>query len=465
MTSKSPARSCQDLDEVALSYAEIKALCAGNPLIKEKMELDNEVARLSTLRSSHMSQIFELQDKIAIGYPASIQKVEESLDAVSKDIDVYRANSRFNPDGSEKFSAIVMGTTYTERKAADAALRDALQGATAGDVIIGQYRGFNIHAYYDAKAVSFMGYLQGEQKYNFEFNPKENFSSFRHLLEKLSDTQALDQERFTILNKNLEDAKEAVNQPFAYEKEFQTKLARLNELNTVLNQEGGRTDMHPEIQALLTKIDQTYTAMVTDPQKYLDYLTFRGQCVGMGAENSVAVFAQNPNATYCPAPEALGSPNVKSGEEDHFVSVLRSDGIERVYALEQYDLPESEYLDNAPLQWTDAQHGDLMHRVEDAAHLADIPIVKDIRHGPGFFEAAKNTIHIREGENDTEQLKSLLEGYSEAVIARTSTVERPVAELESAALAALLQVRRSMASCRRESPPRWKMPGKFPASA
>lgn len=441
MTSKSPARSCQDLDEVALSYAEIKALCAGNPLIKEKMELDNEVARLSTLRSSHMSQIFELQDKIAIGYPASIQKVEESLDAVSKDIDVYRANSRFNPDGSEKFSAIVMGTTYTERKAADAALRDALQGATAGDVIIGQYRGFNIHAYYDAKAVSFMGYLQGEQKYNFEFNPKENFSSFRHLLEKLSDTQALDQERLTILNKNLEDAKEAVNQPFAYEKEFQTKLARLNELNTILNQEGGKTDVHPEIQALLTKIDQTYTAMVTDPQKYLDYLTFRGQCVGMGAENSVAVFAQNPKATYCPAPEALGSPNVKSGEEDHFVSVLRSDGIERVYALEQYDLPESEYLDNAPLQWTDAQHGDLMHRVEDAAHLADIPIVKDIRHGPGFFEAAKNTIHIREGENDTEQLKSLLEGYSEAVIARTSTVERPVAELESAALAALLQVR------------------------
>lgn len=245
----------------------------------------------------------------------------------------------------------------------------------------------------------------------------------------------------TILNKNLEDAKEAVNQPFAYEKEFQTKLARLNELNTVLNQEGGRTDMHPEIQALLTKIDQTYTAMVTDPQKYLDYLTFRGQCVGMGAENSVAVFAQNPKATYCPAPEAIGSPKVKPGEEDHFVSVLRSDGIERVYALEQYDLPESEYLDNAPLQWTDAQHGDLMHRVEDAAHLANISIVKDIRHGSGFFDAPRNTIHIREGENDTEQLKSLLEGYSEAVITRTSTSDKPVAELESAALAALLQVR------------------------
>lgn len=536
MTSKSPARSCQDLDEVALSYAEIKALCAGNPLIKEKMELDNEVARLSTLRSSHMSQIFELQDKIAIGYPTSIQKVEESLKAISEDMETYKANSRFNPDGSEKFSAIVMGTAYTERKAADAALRDALQGATAGDVIIGQYRGFNIHAYYDAKAVSFMGYLQGEQKYNFEFNPKENFSSFRHLLDKLSDTQALDQERLTILNKNLEDAKKAVNQPFAYEEDFQTKLARLNELNQLLSEDDKTTpkkenpmqkeeyqdldeflddgkivpanqlpagwqwemyndgsgslhgpnserfysyDLAPyatsglieynatgkgydtfegslddfrnwaeqqvqaqlEVQKYRTQLNQTYDSMANDPQKYLEYLTFRGQCVGLGAENSVAVFAQNPKATYCPAPEALGSTNIKSGEEDHFVSVLRSDGIERVYALEQYDLPESEYLDNAPLQWTDAQHSDLMHRVEDAAHLANISIVKDIRLGSGFFDAPRNTIHIREGENDTEQLKSLLEGYSEAVIARTNTAEKPVAELESAALAALLQVR------------------------
>lgn len=109
--------------------------------------------------------------------------------------------------------------------------------------------------------------------------------------------------------------------------------------------------------------------------------------------------------------------------------------------MEQYALPESEYLDKAPLQWTEAQHSDLIHRVEDAAHLANISIVKDIRHGSGFFDAPRNTIHIREGESDTEQLKSLLEGYSEAVIARTSTVERPVAELESAALAALLQVR------------------------
>ena len=233
-----------------------------------------------------------------------------------------------------------------------------------------------------------MGYLQGEQKYNFEFNPKENFSSFRHLLEKLSDTQALDQERLTILNKNLEDAKEAVNQPFAYEKEFQTKLARLNELNTVLNQEGGRTDMHPEIQALLTKIDQTYTAMVTDPQKYLDYLTFRGQCVGMGAENSVAVFAQNPKATYCPAPEAIGSPKVKPGEEGHFVSVLRSDGIERVYALEQYDLPRvSTWTTLRCNGQTPSMRSDAP--CEDAAHLADIPIVKDIRHGSGFLKPRK----------------------------------------------------------------------------
>lgn len=212
-------------------------------------------------------------------------------------------------------------------------------------------------------------------------------------------------------------------------------------LNTILNQEGGKTDVHPEIQELQAKIDQTYAAMAADPQRYLEYLNFRGQCVGMGVENSVAVFAQNPKATYCPSPESIGSPKVKPGEEDNFISVLRTDGIERVYALEQYDLSQGEYLDKAPLQWSAAQHGDLMHRVEDAAHLAEISIMKDIRHGPGFFDAGKNTIHVREGENDTEQLKSLLEGYSEAVITRTSTSDRPVAELESASLAALLQVR------------------------
>lgn len=226
-----------------------------------------------------------------------------------------------------------------------------------------------------------------------------------------------------------------------YEKEFQTKLARLNELNTILNQEGGKTDVHPEIQELQAKIDQTYAAMAADPQKYLEYLNFRGQCVGMGVENSVAVFAQNPKATYCPSPEAIGSPKVKPGEEDRSISVLRTDGIERVYALEQYDLPESEYLDKAPLQWTEAQHSDLIHRVEDAAQLADISVLSDLRHGTGFFDASRNVIHIREGNNSTEQLKSLLEGYSEAVITRTSTSDKPVAELESAALTALLQVR------------------------
>lgn len=132
---------------------------------------------------------------------------------------------------------------------------------------------------------------------------------------------------------------------------------------------------------------------------------------------------------------------VKPGEEDRSISVLRTDGIERVYALEQYDLPESEYLDKAPLQWTEAQHSDLIHRVEDAAQLADISVLSDLRHGTGFFDASRNVIHIREGNNSTEQLKSLLEGYSEAVITRTSTSDKPVAELESAALTALLQVR------------------------
>lgn len=441
MTSKTPARSCEDLDEATLSYAEVKALCAGNPLIKEKMDLDNEVARLSTLRSAHNAQIYELQDALAIEYPARLKELDETLTLYMKDEATYSANYHQGADGKEIFAATVQGVSYINRPNADAALLEACKSAVHGDTVIGQYCGFDIHAFYDSKQASFVGYLQGGKRYDFDFNAQHNFQQFQRILSSINGgIQAVHSSKDSVL-KNIEFAKEAIKRPFPYEKEFQTKLARLNELNIILNQEGGKTDMRPEIQELQAKIDQTYAAMAADPQKYLEYLHFRGQCVGLGAENSVAVFAQNPKATFCPAPEAIGSPKIKPGEEDRSISVLRTDGIERVYALEQYDLPEGEYLDKAPLQWTDAQHGDLMHRVEEAARLADISIVRDIRHGPGFFDAPRNTIHIREGENDTEQLKSLLEGYSEAVITRTNTVEKPVAELESAALTALLQVR------------------------
>lgn len=239
MTSKTPARSCEDLDEATLTYAEVKALCAGNPLIKEKMDLDNEVARLSTLRSAHNAQIYELQDLVSIGYPAAIRRIDQELDALRKDAALFQSSLHKDDKGNGAFSAVIQGAAYTKRADADAALLEACKAsaAGAGEKKIGQYCGFDICVGYDPKIIGFAGYLQGEQRYRFELNPKQNFSSFRAVLENISAQIPVKIAAHEEIEKNIESAKEAAKQPFAYEAEFQSKLARLNELNILLDQE------------------------------------------------------------------------------------------------------------------------------------------------------------------------------------------------------------------------------------
>lgn len=239
MTSKTPARSCEDLDEATLTYAEVKALCAGNPLIKEKMDLDNEVARLSTLRSAHNAQIYELQDLISIGYPAAIRRIDEELASLRRDDTRFQSSLRKDDKGNELFSTVIQGVTYTKRADADAALLEACKvtAAGTGEVKVGQYCGFDICVGYDPKIIGFAGYLQGAQRYRFELNPKQNFSSFRAALENISAQIPAKEAARVEIEKNIESAKEAVKQPFAYEAEFQSKLARLNELNILLDQE------------------------------------------------------------------------------------------------------------------------------------------------------------------------------------------------------------------------------------
>lgn len=239
MTSKTPARSCEDLDEATLTYAEVKALCAGNPLIKEKMDLDNEVARLSTLRSAHNAQIYELQDLVSIGYPAAIRRIGQELDSLRKDAALFQSSLRKDDKGNEAFSAVIQGVAYTKRADADAALLEACKAAAAGtgEVKVGQYCGFDICVGYDPKIIGFAGCLQGAQRYRFELNPKQNFSSFRAVLENISAQIPVKEAARVEIEKNIESAKEAAKQPFAYEEEFQTKLARLNELNILLDQE------------------------------------------------------------------------------------------------------------------------------------------------------------------------------------------------------------------------------------
>lgn len=202
-------------------------------------DLDNEVARLSTLRSAHNAQIYELQDLVSIGYPAAIRRIDQELDALLQDAALFQSSLRKDDKGNEAFSAVIQGVTYTKRTDADAALLEACKAAAAGtgEVKVGQYCGFDICVGYDPKIIGFAGYLQGGQRYRIELNPKQNFSSFRAVLENISAQIPVKVAAREEIEKNIESAKEAAKQPFAYEAEFQTKLARLNELNILLDQE------------------------------------------------------------------------------------------------------------------------------------------------------------------------------------------------------------------------------------
>ena len=267
MTSKTPARSCEDLDEATLTYAEVKALCAGNPLIKEKMDLDNEVARLSTLRSAHNAQIYELQDLISIGYPAAIRRIDEELASLRRDDTRFQSSLHKDDKGNKLFSAVIQGVTYTKRADADAALLEACKAAAAGtgEVKVGQYCGFDICVGYDPKIIGFAGYLEGAQRYRFELNPKQNFSSFRAALENISAQIPVKEAARVEIEKNIESAKEAAKQPFAYEEEFQTKLARLNELNILLDQEQSGKEQN-----------------MNNPETYQQYLEHRARTEDAG---------------------------------------------------------------------------------------------------------------------------------------------------------------------------------------
>ena len=143
MTSKSPVRSCEDIDETALSYAEIKALCTGNPHIKEKMDLDIDVQRLRLLKANHLSQRYALEDQIIKTLPQQIAKYEQSIEGYLSDMDRLKENTHPNEDGFSPME--VEGTVYTDKKAAGSAILAACKAMTSPEPVpLGQYRGFSM---------------------------------------------------------------------------------------------------------------------------------------------------------------------------------------------------------------------------------------------------------------------------------------------------------------------------------
>ncbi len=235
MTSKSPVRSCEDVDEQALSYAEIKALCAGNPLIKEKMDLDVQVAKLKVLKADHQSQKFRLQDKLLTKFPADIQETNAYIAGVKADAELAAAH----PQVQEGFCGMtIKGVTYDEKKTAGERLVLACSELpNAEEKVIGSYRGFELSLRFDAFRTEYQALLKGQRKYTVPLgtDPLGNIIRLDNSLNNFPERITSAENELTTLHQQQAAAQIEVEKPFPQEKELAEKSARLAELNAQLD--------------------------------------------------------------------------------------------------------------------------------------------------------------------------------------------------------------------------------------
>ena len=236
MTSKSPVRSAEDIDETALSYAEIKALCSGNPHIKEKMDLDIEVQKLKLLRSNHMSQRYALEDQLIRKFPKEIASMHQWIDGLEADMALLKDKTQPNADG---FCPMVIGgQTYTEKKAAGTAILDACNALTSADPVpLGSYRGLKLTLCFDSFEKLFKISMQGTLTYKVGLGTDVfgNIQRMDNLLESMPTRQLDYKEKLKNLEIQVEIAKQEVGKPFPREEELKAKSARLDQLNILLN--------------------------------------------------------------------------------------------------------------------------------------------------------------------------------------------------------------------------------------
>ena len=235
MTSKSPVRSCDDVDEQALSYAEIKALCAGNPLIKEKMDLDVQIAKLKVLKADHQSQKFRLEDKLLTKFPAEIQEQTAKIAALQSDAEIVAAH----PQDKENFCGMVIkGMTYDEKKTAGERLILACtELPNTEEQLVGSYRGFKLSLRFDTFRNEHQAVLKGKLKYPVSLgsDPHGNIVRLDNALSNFTDRITAAENELTTLHQQQAAAQIEVEKPFPQEEELAEKSARLAELNAQLD--------------------------------------------------------------------------------------------------------------------------------------------------------------------------------------------------------------------------------------
>lgn len=245
MTSKSPARSVEDIDEVALSYAEIKALAVGNPYIKEKMDLDIQVSKLQLLKQSFLSQKYEMEDKAVRYFPNEIKQCEQRIADYESDIALAKENT---PPDRETFPAMqIHDVVYTEKKEAGQAIIEACKAMKSAEaVLLGRYRGFPMKLSYDSFQKVFIISMYGKQVYHVLLGSDihGNITRLDNKIQELPDKMLRWQDELENLKVQLENAKEEAQKEFPQEEELAEKVARLGELNVLL-------DMDKKDQVLL----------------------------------------------------------------------------------------------------------------------------------------------------------------------------------------------------------------------
>ena len=235
MTSKSPVRSCEDVDEQALSYAEIKALCAGNPLIKEKMDLDVQVAKLKVLKADHQSQKFRLQDKLLTKFPADIQETNAHIAGLKADAQLAATH----PQGKEEFCGMtIKGVAYDEKKTAGERLILACSELpNAEEKVIGSYRGFEMSLRFDTYRSEYQALLKGQRKYTVPLgtDPLGNIIRLDNSLNNFPELITSAENELDTLHQQQAAAQIEVEKPFPQEEELAEKSVRLAELNAQLD--------------------------------------------------------------------------------------------------------------------------------------------------------------------------------------------------------------------------------------
>ena len=267
MTSKSPVRACDDVDDTALSYAEIKALATGNPYIKEKMDLDIQVSKLKLLKANHISQIYSLESDIARRYPREIAVAQGQIEALKTDMEVAKP---LLAQDKEHFDMEISGKLYTERKEAGAAIIEACKALKAAGTEgrIGSYGAFELHSRFDNFDKVFRLSIKGAWNYSMEVgkDPLGNILRVTNALASIERALPQVERRLENLEQQLAQAKEEAKRPFAQEAELAEKSARLAELNALLNMdEKGSED------ALGVDEDAAETEVADKPRHPVNY--------------------------------------------------------------------------------------------------------------------------------------------------------------------------------------------------